>query len=143
MAWTFRGSYRLRLSQPTSQPVKEHLGTDDHRHMALQKLPLLKSYRQRQVGGGVDGKRTNPALKTDGEHQDEMEKHSQVTVILIPTLIFISFMTLNNSLDLRVSVHSLLREGGDLILRVHQTKHIGKSNGIINIVPYLNQRSSA
>lgn len=72
-----------------------------------------------------------------------MEKHSQVTVILIPTLIFISFVTLNNSLDLRVSMHSLLSELGDLILRVHQTRHIGKSNAIINMAPFLNKRSSA
>ena len=72
-----------------------------------------------------------------------MEKHSQVTVILIPTLIFISFVTLNNSLDLRVSMHSLLSELGDLILRVHQTRHIGKSNAIINMALFLNKRSSA
>lgn len=72
-----------------------------------------------------------------------MEKHSQVTIILIPTLIFISFMTLNNSLDHRVSMHSLLSELGDLILRVHQTRHIGKPNAIINMAPFLNKRSSA
>ena len=72
-----------------------------------------------------------------------MEKHSQVTVILIQTLIFISFITLNKSLDLRVSMHSLLSELGDLILRVHQTRHIGKSNAIINMALFLNKRSVA
>lgn len=59
MAWAFPGSYRPRPSQLTSQSVKEHLGTDDHRHMASQKLlPLMKSYRERRAGGGANGERT-------------------------------------------------------------------------------------
>lgn len=59
MAWAFPGSYRLRPSQLTSQSVKEHLGTDDRRHMASQKLfPYMKSYRERRAGGGANGERT-------------------------------------------------------------------------------------
>lgn len=142
MAWAFPGSYRLRPSQLTSQSVKEHLGADDHRHMASQKLfPLIKSYRERQAGVGANGERIR--IEDRRGTSNEMGKHSQVTVILIPTLIFISLVTLNNSLDLRVSMHSLSSELGDLILRVRQTRHIGKSNAIINMTPFLNKRSSA
>lgn len=59
MAWAFPGSYRPRPSQLPSQSVKEHLRTDDRRHMATQKFfPLIRSYRERRAGGGANGEKT-------------------------------------------------------------------------------------